>query len=1191
MNCSLKHLLFLLIYLPTWSASASTIQDGLNKEDETTTSKAAVRVNEQLAYLFDANEVTRLEINDGQVTVGNRYTIQEEFLSLPFTQVDAATQVSPEHLLFFSEDSMALYNILHDSLIMGFPKSVKDEWPSIKSDKILSAFQLDKQRICLLHEDDFSIVSIDLKHISHYYFFPSMWSLYSIHGSSKSKTEAAMNWNGETAYFFSHNSFSKFNVLGPGFIGDNTPISENFGNLTSQLSQSSGLLDSDRINIYSFDHLKGEHRIHGYVQGLKDPRDEYGYEEVSKAPLANQFVKAEDWVIENAEGNGPILDSYNWSRFSLKNTSDVSMDVALSYNNSLGNDSLRVYIKNEAGNVTFYRFGTGVSKSQMKLGDIPSNAAYGWGKSIYFPIGPNEELEVYSKIYSSGWLGTTTAWPIYMYGISTRANQVLRSSALDNRIIIPRLFLFGLIMMLALYAFLIFIMNRDVTSLYLCVFIIATSYIAAFETDLHSRWFFVSHIYPDNVIYQPWLSAFMVGIAAAALGAFNYSFLSKAIYSKYINWIFKIIIWIGLGFAIVVFISSFFLSKSFVYPWPAFLLVALIIYLLSIPFLIKQRNSTSYILLAGVSWIIIVLLPAQINTTFGLLENGDTILSSITNGPYLTFVALLGQIVIYTLGVGYRSNLVAQEKQRYEELDKMKSRFFTNISHEFRTPITLILGPLDKIKSKLSATEDLNLLNLAQDSAHNLLRLVNQVLDLSKLETNNVQLKVTQGDIVPFLKGIFYSFDSLAHQKNITQSFSSSEEHIKMYFDSYKMEGIFSNLLSNAFKFSDSGDTIAINIYESKKQVVIELSDTGKGISIENLPRIFDRFFQVDNTMIASDQGSGIGLALVKELVSLHHGQIEVDSEQGVGTTFQLSFPLGKRHFSDAEFGSIATPDLNISGGSKTDLVEELNDEPDLDSMVTLSDQAPTVLLIEDHKDVRSFIKSQLATNYNMIEAEDGNQGIERAIDTIPDLIVCDVMMPGKNGYEVCQFLKNDLRTSHIPIILLTAKAAREEKLEGLETGADDYLVKPFDTNELNTRIKNLIELRRKLRVRFSTSIQIKASEISANSMDQLFMEKALKTVEKHISNEDFSVLLMTEEMNMSATQLNRKLRSLIDQSTNQFINSVRLQRAADLLIQESGTVAEIAFQTGYRSPAYFISAFKKQFGMTPGAYKEQHIK
>jgi DNA-binding response OmpR family regulator len=393
-----------------------------------------------------------------------------------------------------------------------------------------------------------------------------------------------------------------------------------------------------------------------------------------------------------------------------------------------------------------------------------------------------------------------------------------------------------------------------------------------------------------------------------------------------------------------------------------------------------------------------------------------------------------------------------------------------------------------------------------------------------------------------------------------------------------KIEMVFNNLLSNAFKNTAAGDRITVSIEEAKKSVQVSVADTGVGIAPEHLPKLFDRFFYA--TEIETEQeSSGIGLALTLELVKLHEGEIQVSSDLGLGSVFSVQLPLRTTNL---------TPIQRPSRKGSQVTSEEVIVLPSSPTEALTKSKSIRVLLVEDNSDVRLFIRKGLAPFYEIQEAINGKEGLAAAFKFDPDLIISDVMMPEMNGFELCKLLKTDLRTSHIPVILLTAKAAQEEKIEGLETGADDYLVKPFNTQELQVRIQNLIRLRQTLRQRFATSILLKPKELNTNSVDEVFLKKAMLVMEENMGNEDFNIVLLAADLQVSKATLNRKFRSLLDQSANDFIKSIRLQRAADLLGKESATVSEIAFQTGFRSTAYFVKSFKDHFGVTPGNYKKE---
>lgn len=521
-----------------------------------------------------------------------------------------------------------------------------------------------------------------------------------------------------------------------------------------------------------------------------------------------------------------------------------------------------------------------------------------------------------------------------------------------------------------------------------------------------------------------------------------------------------------------------------------------------------------------------------------------------------------------------------------QELDELKSRFFANISHEFRTPLTLIMGEVENVIASDIHPADKKKLEIATINANKLLVLINQLLELSKIDAGNLELKKENGNLVSFLKNIFFSFESFSSSKHVSLHFHSETENINLAFDPEKMETIFYNLLSNAFKFTEGPGEIslAIKVIESE-QIEIILTDTGIGIPSEQIPHIFNRFFQADSSSIRKHEGTGIGLALVKELVELHKGKISVSSKENKGTEFRILLPLSFEQ-------SMSTPGKNtiIKPAEKTSFNPEaqaaIQSEPS-DSAES-ENHKKIILIVEDNSEVREYIKEQLVNDYHIKEAENGEEGLLAAEDQLPDLIVTDVMMPRMDGYEFCLKLRSNEKTSHIPIVMLTAKAGFDDKINGLETGIDAFITKPFRAKELKIRIKNLITQREQLRKRFSTATIIRPSEVSAISADQVFLKKTLTQIESNFHDENFSVEVLADKINMSVSQLNRKLNALIDQPAGQLIRSLRLQRAADLLNKNAASVSEICYHLGFSDLSYFSRAFKKQFGRTPTEYREE---
>ncbi len=612
-------------------------------------------------------------------------------------------------------------------------------------------------------------------------------------------------------------------------------------------------------------------------------------------------------------------------------------------------------------------------------------------------------------------------------------------------------------------------------------------------------------------------------------------------------------------------------------------------------------------------------------------EEGAILRISILPPPWKTWWAYLlyGLFIIGVLYIIIRYYLKRQQllhklaleqvqSEKLEELDKMKSTFFTNISHEFRTPLTLILGPLEKLKSKTTDQDCQQDLNVMQRNARRLQILINQLLSLSKLESGQMKLHARQENIVALVNGYLQSFESLAKQKKIKLIFNSSEDSIQTYIDRDKLEKILYNLLSNAFKFTGEGGRIELAVTTlppsrgeyvvggisplegGQRGVNISISDTGSGIPPEKLEYIFDRFYRADDSYIKNQEGTGIGLALTKELVELHHGNITVESRLGTRTTFTVFLPLGKDHLKPDEIVKpIVHKNSNGESIGREDFFEEQVEqftalqiqEEISDDDIEEENSKPYLLLVEDNDDLRSYIRSYLDDEYRISEAINGEMGLKKAIEKIPDLVISDVMMPKMDGMELCRSLKTDERTSHIPVILLTAKAGMEDKLEGLETGADDFLTKPFDPKELQVRIRNLIVQRSKLKEQFIRELDITGQMTLQDilSIDRQFLQKAKKTVEENMSDFDFSIEDFAEKMDLSRIQLHRKLKALINQSASDFLRTIRLNHAACLIRSKSGNITQIAFEVGFNNLSYFSKCFREQFGMLPSEYANQN--
>ncbi len=538
-----------------------------------------------------------------------------------------------------------------------------------------------------------------------------------------------------------------------------------------------------------------------------------------------------------------------------------------------------------------------------------------------------------------------------------------------------------------------------------------------------------------------------------------------------------------------------------------------------------------------------------------------------------------------------RMRLANIEAVKLKELDQLKSQFFANISHEFRTPLTLIKGPLEQLSEAESDIHKKTSLMMILSNASRLLQLINQLLDLSKTGSDNYTVKAGRGDILGFIRGLTFSFASLADQKSIilkieeSPALKTANLHDNFYYDQDILEKIFNNLLSNALKFTPENGRVTLKIFmhremDSGEWIEFLVSDTGIGIPADKLPFIYDRFYQVDANSRKEYDGTGIGLAYVKELVRIHKASIKVNSEPGRGTDFCLRFPMGKDHFAPDQI--IQTMPERVDG---TNTGKELKIRYAIDPGKAVNNEnkeAPWILIVEDHVQVSDYLTETIRKEYRVKTASNAQDGIRIAEVLIPDLIISDVMMPGMDGYQFCELIKTSYKTSHIPVILLTARGADADRVTGLEMGADDYLTKPFNVNELRIRIKNLIDSRRALRQRFSSNSIIRSEEISVTPRDAVFIEKLLKVVKENIANNSFSVDDLGRETGMSQSQMHRKLKATVNMSASQFIRSVRMHRAMELLTKEAGNIAEIAYLVGYDDPGYFTKTFRAFFGKLP---------
>jgi signal transduction histidine kinase/DNA-binding response OmpR family regulator len=586
----------------------------------------------------------------------------------------------------------------------------------------------------------------------------------------------------------------------------------------------------------------------------------------------------------------------------------------------------------------------------------------------------------------------------------------------------------------------------------------------------------------------------------------------------------------------------------------------------------------------------------KIEEQIAVTENQTNIILAISTT--LALALIFGGILFYYLQENKKINKkLAQQKEeiadqrnqlielmsKVKEATDAKFNFFTNISHELRTPLTLIMGPLEDTMSspKLHFTIKNNL-DFIQRNSMRLLRLINQLMDFRKLEEGKMKLQASENNISEFVTDIANSFRGIAQKKSITYKIISKVQSLHLWFDVNMLDKVLFNLLSNAFKFTGENGTITVTIDKpaNENMVLIKVEDTGIGMDTTHA---FELFYQGQSSF----RGSGLGLSLSKELIDLHHGTITVSSEKNKGTAFEIRLPAGKSHLHADEIL-----------GEKTSLINPYEDvkiyTTDMEPMELkgeageINQKDRSILLIEDNDDLRAFLKKRLGESYEIHEAADGEKGIGAAFDIVPDLIISDILLPEQNGLQITETLKQDMRTSHIPIILLTAKGSISEQIAGIKSQADAFIVKPFNLEYLEETIKNLLKNRAVLREHYTSELPTESKTNSANKIDRKFINEFTALVENNLSNENFAVDDICKKIGISRVQLYRKVKALIGYNVNDYILNVRLQKAKFLLAKENLTISEVSFRVGFASQGYFSTVFKSRFGVTPSEFKEK---
>ncbi|MEG2573749.1 MAG: hybrid sensor histidine kinase/response regulator transcription factor, partial [Bacteroides sp.] len=527
------------------------------------------------------------------------------------------------------------------------------------------------------------------------------------------------------------------------------------------------------------------------------------------------------------------------------------------------------------------------------------------------------------------------------------------------------------------------------------------------------------------------------------------------------------------------------------------------------------------------------------------------------------------------------------EKEKQEEISQMKMRFFINISHELRTPLTLILAPLHEVMQRVNDRWTRGQLEHIQRNANRLLHLVNQLMDYRRAELGVFELKVSKGNAHQQVLDTFLFYDKLAKHKNILYSFHSEIEDKEMLFDGNYLELIVNNLLSNAFKFTGEDGSITVSLNEENGNLIIKVSDTGIGIPENKKGKIFERFYQVESEHV----GSGIGLSLVLRLVELHHGKIELNSEEGKGSTFTVSIPQNEAIYKPTELKSTNEKEIaeeNVHSTNSKEMyfldTEKEKEEEEI-TEETGKKKRGTLLIVEDNIEILQYLSEGLADKYTIFRAGNGEEALEKMKDNEVDIVLTDVMMPVMDGIKLCKQIKQNIRTCHIPVIILSAKTDIKDQMEGLQVGADDYIAKPFSLLIVTVKIQNMIRTRRRIFEHYSKSLEVEPEKITFNAMDEELLSKAVAIVEKNMDNIEFSTDEFAKEMNMSRSNLHLKLKAITGESSIDFIRKLKFNKACKLLAEGRYTISEVSTMVGFNTPSYFATSFKKYFGCLPTEY------
>jgi signal transduction histidine kinase/DNA-binding response OmpR family regulator len=861
----------------------------------------------------------------------------------------------------------------------------------------------------------------------------------------------------------------------------------------------------------------------------------------SKNLKINEFQKIKSW---QAFDNKIFLDQFNSRkanfnlclRTNIQNTTNDTLNLVIGLNDFIGSEICVKSVKNTELKKVGYLINT-------KERDFKEDA-----NSFKIRLLPQEKKQIFIQSYID--YLSEDGLKISLETQSNYNNSLISYTQKHNSGYALFTLLTGGILIMLLYNLLLFFQYKERNYFYYSLYLFFTLFNYSIIADgIHQDFFGNLNHYRDLMIENSYVLSFIFyTIFVYSVLAENTKIIVKKLFTIYVGFMIIYLISVNIVFQI----NNRDIISSFVYFALLFRIVSSF-YAFFIIYILIKSHKNSY--LKYIMYGTFVLVFSYFTHVIFNLIIGNSIINH-----YFNLVGTLIEILFFTYALNLRKKIAEQERDVLIKMNALKSRFFANISHEFRTPLTLIKSPVQSLKSKTNDENQLKELSLIDNNSNRMLELVDQLLELSKLDSGNLKLILKDGNIANFLHTIIESFEFQAKEINlifISNIQKSSQNHT---FDKDVIQKIATNLLSNAFKYSTESQTVIFDASIENQELKLLVSNSGTEVKKEDLPKLFERFYQKKE----ASQGVGIGLSLVKELVDLYKGKIETNVENGV-LSFTIWIPL--ENVSNA----IVIP---INHQNET-IINDLVDDKDL----------PILLIVDDNQDIRNVIASIFQDNYTIIQAQDGEQGYKMAQKEIPDCIISDVVMPKMDGFEFTKAIKNDELTSFIPVVLLTAKSSDAYKLEGLQSTADSFLTKPFNNEILKATVNQLISERKKLQKRYSQELVLRPVDIVINSVDEKFLEKLQQILDKELPNSEFTSDNFASSVGMSRMQLHRKLKSLLGVSATEFLRNERLKTAIVLLEKGNGNISEIAYSVGFNDVSYFSKCFKEVYNVTPSEY------